>query len=79
MTFTLNSDLIDIFKTADLMKSTIMMKVMLSTGSCNVDHAVSPINYQNSYLGPRLRGGVSGSLIHFFCSIPLSLKTKYEF
>ena len=49
MTFTLNSDLIDLFKTADLIKSTIMMKVMLSTGSCLT-------NYQYSYfIALRLR------------------------
>ena len=78
MTFTLNSDLIDIFKTADLIKSTIMMKVMLSTGSCNMDHAVSPIIKIHTWV----QGcGVEswGSIIHFFCSIPLSLKAKYEF
>ena len=41
MTFTLNSHLIDIFKTADLIKSTIMMKVMLSTGSCLTSYQYS--------------------------------------
>ena len=78
MTFTLNSDLIDLFKTADLIKSTVMMKVMLSTGSCNMDHAVSPIIKIHTWV----QGcGVEswGSIIHFFCSIPLSLKAKYEF
>ena len=67
MTSTLNSDWIDIFKTTDLIKSTIMMKVMLSTGSCLT-------NYQNSYLGPRLRGwvwGINNSFLLFYSS-PIS-------
>ena len=57
MTFTLNSDLIDIFKTADLIKSTIMMKVMLSTGSCNMQsHQLSKFILGSKAAGLSLGG-----------------------